>query len=162
MVPDLVAEPLFDRAQQILIPFDFQFRMQAALHQNSRAAQIDGLLNLLEDHVFRVDVALGVPHRPVEGAEAAILGAEIRVVDVAIDDVADDPVGMVLAAHRVGRHPDADQIVAAEEVDRLLSCHHTDTFLTSAGLRSSDAYARNRSRPAYSRSPNSKMMLRVR
>ena len=64
--------------------------MQAALHQNAGAAQVHGLLDLLENGFVREDVAFVVAHGPVEGAEAAIFGAEIRVVDVAIDDVADD------------------------------------------------------------------------
>ncbi len=86
--------------------------MQAALHQDAGAAQIDGLLNLVEDHVLGMHVAFLVAHGPVEGAEAAILGAEIGVVDVAVDDVADHAVRVQLAADRVGRHADADQIVA--------------------------------------------------
>ena len=112
MVPDFVAETIFDRLQQILVPLDLQVGMQAALHQNTRTAQIDGLLNLVEDHVLGVHIAFFVAHGPVESAEAAILSAEIGVVDVAIDDVADHAMRVQLAADRVGRHADADQIVA--------------------------------------------------
>ena len=97
---------VLDGPQQVLIPFDLQLGVQAALHQNAGAAQIDGLLDLVEDHFLRMDVAFGVAHGPVEGAEAAIFGAEVGVVDVAVDDVADDAVRVQLAAHRVGGHAD--------------------------------------------------------
>ena len=78
-----------------------------------------------------MDVAFRVAHGPVEGAEAAILGAEIGVVDVAVDDVADHAVRVQLAADRVGRHADADEIVAVIQVDGFLARHHTETFLPS-------------------------------
>ncbi len=66
---------------------------------------------------LRQDVAFGVAHGPVEGAEAAVLGAEIGVVDVAVDDVADHAFGMQLAADGVGLHADADQVVGLEQVE---------------------------------------------
>ena len=97
--------------------------MQAALHQHAGAAQLDGLANLVVDGFELEDVALfgrGSLQRPVEGAEGAILGAEIGVVDVAVDDVGDDAFRMQPAAHRVGLHADADQVVGAEQVERLL------------------------------------------
>jgi hypothetical protein len=46
--------------------------------------------------------------RPVKRAEGAVLGAEVGVVNVAIDDVGDHPVGMQAATHCVGFHADAD------------------------------------------------------
>ena len=142
MAPDL--EPGLDRPQQILIPFDLQLRMQPALHQNAGAAQVDGFLDLFEDSLVRMDVTLGVPHRPVERAEAAIFGAEIRVIDVAIDDVADHSFGMQLAADRVGRHSDPDQIVAVIQVDRFGAGHHA----LISSLSNREARSRYKSSPA--------------
>ena len=84
-----MSKPLLDRAEQVLVPLDLQIGMQAALHQHAGAAQVERLLNLVEDRFLRQDVAFGVPHRAVERAEAAILGAEVGVVDVAVDDVGD-------------------------------------------------------------------------
>ena len=46
------AEALLDRAQQVLVPLDLQVRVQAALHQDARAAQLEGLLDLLEDRLL--------------------------------------------------------------------------------------------------------------
>src|ERR1700685_904368 len=166
MVPDLVAEPILDRPQQVLVPLDLQLRMQPALHQNAGAAQVDGLLNLVEDHFLRMDVAFRMPHGPVERAEAAILGAEVRVIDVAIDDVAHHAVRVQLASNRVRCHSDTNEIVAVIQFNRFLARHHAETFLPSTGLPStgpsSEEYCRNVVRPAYSRSPSSKMMFSLR
>src|ERR1700678_1713733 len=159
MVPDLVAEAVLDRTQQILVPLDLQLRMQSALHQNAGAAQVDGLLNLVEDHFLGMDVAFRMAHWPVERAEAAILGAEIRVIDVAIDDVAHHAVRVQPAANRIGRHPDADEIVAVIQVRCFLARHHAETFLPSTLLSNSAAYRKYKSSPAYSRSPSSNTML---
>ena len=123
MQPHL-GEAALDGAEQLLVPLDLQAGVQAALHQHARAAEIDRLLNLLEDHVDAVDVAFLVAHGPVEGAEAAVFGAEVGVVDIAVDDVADDALGMELAAQCVGGHADSDQVVAAEQVDGFSGRHH--------------------------------------
>src|SRR4029077_17314185 len=102
------------------------------------------------------------PHGTVEGAEAAVFGAEVGVVDIAIDDVADDSVRMQLAADLIGGHAESDQIVAAKQVDGFVSGHHTQTPPgTTAGSKVA-ARCRNTSRPAYSRSPSSKRIWRVR
>src|SRR5260370_40556718 len=136
--------------------------MQPALHQNPCAPQVDGLLNFVEDHFLGMNVTLGVTHGPVESAEAAKLSAEIRVIDIAVDDVAHDAVWMQLAPPRVSRHADANQIVTAKEVDCLLASHHTETFPFAVRWSSSEAYSRKASRPAYSRSPSSYTMLCLR
>src|SRR5258708_3006042 len=136
--------------------------MQPALHQNPRAPQVDGLLNLVEDHFLGMNVALGVTHGPVEGAEAAKLGTEVRVIDIAVDNGARDAVWVQPPPHRVSGHSDPNQIVTAKEVDCLLASHHTETFPFAVRWSSSEAYSRKASRPAYSRSPSSYTMLCLR
>jgi hypothetical protein len=118
-------EALLDRAEQILIPLDFQIRMQAALHEHARAAQLDGFLDLLIDHLVRQEVTFGVAHGPVKGAEAAILGAEVGVVDIAIDDVGNDALGVPLAADGVGGHPETDQVIGTEQIEPFFPSHHS-------------------------------------
>src|SRR5690242_16228379 len=98
--------------------------MQTALHQDSRSPQIDRLLDLVEDYLFRQDVALSVPRRPVKRAEAAVLRAEVRVVDIAIDDVGDDALRVPFAADGVGLHTDPDEIVGAEQIQRFVAGDH--------------------------------------
>ena len=87
------------------------------------------LLNLVEDDLARQDVAFLMAHRPVEGAEAAVFGAEVGVVDVAVDDVGDDAIGMMLPANGVGLHADADQVVGLEHIDGFSAGNHSGTFI---------------------------------
>ncbi len=96
--------------------------MQTALQQHSRAAQLHRLAHLVVDGFEIEDVAFLRQlafERAVEGAEGAVLGAEVGVVDVAVDDVGDHTFGMQLAAHRIGFHADADQVIGAVHLERF-------------------------------------------
>ena len=77
----------------------------AALHQHAGAADRERLLDLLEDDRLRQQVALAaVAGAAVEGAEVAVGDADVRVVEVAVDDER-DPVGVGLAARAARRRP---------------------------------------------------------
>src|SRR5262245_59236261 len=93
---------LLDAAHHLFIPLDLQIRMQPALHQYPGAADLHRLANLFVDRVKIQHIALGASgtfDRSVEGAEGAVLGAEIRVIDVAVDDVSDHTLGMQFTAN---------------------------------------------------------------
>ncbi len=109
-------EPGLDGPKQVLIPIDLQIGVQTALHKDAGTPNVDGFLDLLEDDFPRQNVPFLVPQRPVEGAEAAILGAKVGVVDVAIDDIGNHTLGMQPPAQRVGSHADADEVVGPEKV----------------------------------------------
>lgn len=113
-------EVRFDRPEQILVPVNFQIGVQTALHENAGAAEINGLLDFGEDRLPGKDVAFLVTRRPVKRTKAAVLGAEIGVIDVPVDDVADNPLRVQFAANGVGGHANSDQIVVAEEVESFL------------------------------------------
>jgi hypothetical protein len=110
-------EALLDGAQQIFVPLDLQVGMQAALHQDAGAPQVQRFLDLGEDGLVVVDVPFGVAHGPVEGAKTAIFRTKIRVINVAVDDIRNHTFGMILLAEGVGRHTDTDQIVGTEKVE---------------------------------------------
>ncbi len=126
--PDL-REALFDAAEEALEPVDLEIGVDAALHQHAGATHLDGLGDLLVNRLEVEDVALfgarvglaGPRQRAVEGAEGAVLGAEVGVVDVAIDDVGDHALGMQAAAHGVGLKAQADEVGGMEVVERLLA-----------------------------------------
>jgi hypothetical protein len=119
-------EAFLDGTKEVFVPLDLQIRMQAALHEHTGAAKVDGFLDLAEDSLLVVDVALGVPHRPIKGAETAILGAEIRVIDVAIYDVRYHSVGVELAPDGVRNHTNTDQVIGSEQVQSFgAGCHET-------------------------------------
>ena len=108
--------------------------MQAALHQHARTAQIEGFLNLGEDGFLGKNITFGVAQRPVECAEGAVFGAEVGVIDIAIDDVGDNSLGVPLAADGVGLHADADQVVRTEQVERFFTGNHL-TIVIRYGFR---------------------------
>src|SRR5207247_2531991 len=98
-------ESLLDAAQHLLVPVNFQIGMQAALHQHARAAEFDRLANLVVDRFEIEDVPLfsfGSLQWTIKRAECAVLGAEVRVINVAIDDVSDHALGMKFTAQGVG------------------------------------------------------------
>ncbi len=103
--------------------------MDAALHQHARAAHLeslgDFLVDLLEvENVAVVGVRVGLAvdgQRTVEGAEGAVLGAVVGVVDIAIDDVGDHALGMQSAAHSVGLESQSDQVRGLKVIECLLA-----------------------------------------
>ena len=59
--------------------------------------------------------------RAVEGAEGAVFGAEVGVVDVAVDDVGDHALGVETTADGVCFHADADEVVTVEAIRELFA-----------------------------------------
>ena len=116
---DLVA--LLDRAEEILVVVDPEVGVVAALHQHAGAADRERLLDLLEDDRLRQQVALvAVAGAAVEGAEVAVGDADVRVVEVPVDDER-DPVGIGLAAAQlVGDAADRDELARAKQRDGLV------------------------------------------
>src|SRR5712692_11791341 len=94
--------------------------MQAALQQNSRAAELQHFLNFFVDGFERQDVAVLGAQRPVKCAERAILGAEIGVIDVAVDLIGDHTRIVLLQAQPVRFHADADEVIGLQHLERLL------------------------------------------
>ena len=121
MQPDL-GESLLDALEQRFKPFDLEVGVQTSLHQHAGAAHLHRLGNFLvdgfevEDVAFRRKLAL---KRPVEGTKAAILGAKICIVDVAVDNVGDYALGMQLAPKRIGFHAQADEVIRAKIIESL-------------------------------------------
>ena len=140
MEPDL-REALLDAAEERLEPVDLEVRVDAALHQHTSAAHLNRLADLVVDGVEVEDVAFGgelALQRPVEGAEGAVLGAEVGVVDVAVNDVADHAFGVEASADRVGFHTDADEVVGGEAVQSLLAGNAQGPILRRLFFRGHD------------------------
>ena len=83
-----------DVCEQIEIPLLRQLRMMPALHENLVATERDGLLDFFVQLVERDDVGIVVLLRAIERAELAIDVADVRVVDVAINNVGDDAIAL--------------------------------------------------------------------
>ena len=93
---------VFHVREQIQIPLLRQFRMMPALHQELRAAERDGLLDFFVHLVERDDVGIVILFHPVKRAELAIDIADVRVIDVAVNDVGDDVVAATVEILRLG------------------------------------------------------------
>ena len=79
-----------DRAEEILVVVDPEVGVMAALHEEPGAADRERLLDLLVDHRLRQEVALAHVAGPaVERAEVAVGDADVRVVEVPVDDERD-------------------------------------------------------------------------
>ena len=107
---------LLERAEEVLVVVDPEVRVVAALHEDAGAADRERLLDLLVDDRLREQVALGAVAGPaVEGAEVAVGDADVRVVDVAVDDER-DPAGVRTArAELVRGLADRDEVLRLEE-----------------------------------------------
>src|SRR5437870_4560320 len=117
-----LGKSLLDATQHALVPPDLQIGMQAALHQHACAAKFDGFANLVVDRFEIEDVPLfsfGSLQWTIKRAERAVFGAEVRVINVAIDDVGDHALGMQFAPDGVGFHADADQVIGAKQIYSL-------------------------------------------
>src|ERR1700690_1901103 len=125
-------ETLLDAAQQFLMPVDFEVGVESSLHEDARAPEFDGLADFFVNRIEVEDVPLfrrRAFERAIEGAEGAILRAEVWVVNVAIDDVGDGAFRMQAAANGVSLHADSDKVVGVEQVEGLLfgQGHHYPT-----------------------------------
>ena len=94
--------PLLYRAEQILVPLDGQIRVVPALQQQLSPAERNRLVDLPENLSETENVSVRRADGPIERAEVAACDADVRVVDVAIDDVGDDALGMLAGANFVG------------------------------------------------------------
>src|SRR5438445_1666731 len=83
-----------DVPHQIEVPLERDVGIVPTLHQDLHPAERLELLDLAADLLERQYVALGVLGPPVERAELAVGDADVRVVDVPVDDVRDGVLGV--------------------------------------------------------------------
>ena len=115
--------------------------MKAALHEDAGTAHLLGLGDFFVDFFEREDVALFgagdvfafFGERAVEGAEGAVLGAEIGVVDIAIDDVGDYALGVETATDGVGLEAQPDEVRGVEVIEGLVAGQRHRTSLQGMG-----------------------------
>ena len=111
-----------------------------ALEQQLPAPDRKGLVNLPEQLVKTEHVAVVGPDGSVEGAERAPGDADVRVVDVAIDDVGYQPVRVPPGSDGVGQTAEQTDGGVDIQLQRLLAAESTtgqhllrDRFDTHAG-----------------------------
>ena len=87
--------------QQIDIPVERQFRMMAALHQNLNSAYGREFVEFLIDLLERKNVMILVFFGSIKRTEFAVNIADVRVINVAIDDIGDDFPSVAAVAFRL-------------------------------------------------------------
>src|ERR687898_1457861 len=111
-----------DRAEEVFVVVDAEIGMVAALHQQRGSSDRERLLDLLVDDRLGQEIALGTIARPaVEGAEVAVRVADVRVVDVAVDDERHALRVDLPPAQLVGRAADPHEVAAAQEGERVVA-----------------------------------------
>ena len=93
--------------------------MQTALDHQLRAARLDRLTRLFENFLVGEQVGVRRVQAAVEGAEAALIAADVRVVDVAVDDER-RAVAVARAPHGIGFTAERDRILCEEKSLALL------------------------------------------
>ena len=93
---------LFDCAKQIFVPLERQVWIVAALEQQLDAANRNRFFDLAEDLLEAEHVTITCADLPVERTKIAARHTDIRVIDVAIDDVGDDAFRMASGADQIG------------------------------------------------------------
>src|SRR4030095_2941572 len=91
----------------------------AALQQQLVPAYRNRFVDLAEDLFETENVPVRRAHRTIERAEVAPRHADIRVVDVAVDDVGHEAIGMFTEADRIGKVAKQVRGRVAIEVQRL-------------------------------------------
>ena len=106
---------VLDVAEHLLVPLQRQRGVEPTLKEDLVATEGHRLPDLRQQHVAVEDVALGVLRRTVEGAEVTDRGADVGVVDVAVDVVGPPRLRVEPLRHRMGRPADRRQPVRFEE-----------------------------------------------
>src|ERR1051326_5706143 len=99
------------RPQQVLVPLNAEIGVQSALHQNASAAERNRLVDLFANCVDRLHVGIRRAGPPIKRTERADDVADVRVIDVSVDDVSDYVGGMLALANLVRRRSDFGNLV---------------------------------------------------
>ena len=89
--------------------------MDSALEKNAGATTGDSLRDLGRDLFEWQNVGLGVLDGAVERTETAAVDTHVRVIDVSVDNVGGDIIGILATAHRVRRLAELEQTAGVEK-----------------------------------------------
>ena len=110
---------LLDIAHQIQIPLERDIRIVPALNQDLHATKRLCLLDLIADLFEGEGIPFPVFRTTVEGAESTVRYTDVRVVDIAVDDISDNAVGMLRLTHAIGFHAEFEQRSIRIEIEKV-------------------------------------------
>ena len=126
-------EVLLNEAQHLLVIREAELRIEPALYHDLRATGLHRLPHLLEDFLMREQIGVLAALPPEERTEAALIDADIRVVDVAVDDER-RRIAEALLADLVCLAPECDEVALAQQFLALSFCQsHTPSSLPPIG-----------------------------
>src|SRR5262249_50269325 len=91
-----------DSRKQAFVIVDLEVRMDASLHENSRPAESKRFLDFLEYDVIGKNISFSIAFDAIERTESAEFFADIGVVDIPVDDVADNVIRMPMLTDLIG------------------------------------------------------------
>src|SRR6185437_9076806 len=117
--------------EQLEIPLEGDVRVVSPLHEDLHGTQLFRLVDFRADLLERERVAFAMLGPPIERAEAAVGDADVRVVDVPVDDVRDGVVRVLFLAHAIGFEPELQERRVRVEIEQV-------THSQVAGRKASD------------------------
>ena len=115
-----VRKASLDFPQQFQVPTQRQLWVHAALHENLRATNRHEFFNLVKNGFVGQRVRIVIFCVAAECAEGALGGADIRVVDVAIDDVGANMVTVYFTATQISPHAEIGERHIAQDLQALI------------------------------------------
>jgi hypothetical protein len=97
--------------------------VQSTLHQDPRPAESNRLVNLRADFVERPHISVGCAGPAIESAERTHNVADIRVVDIAVDDVGDYVVWMFPLPDFVGGSANCSDVMRFQQCGAFFGSH---------------------------------------
>ena len=94
---------ILDRAKQVLVPRERQIGIVSTLQEQLDPAYRNRFVDLAKQLIEPEDVPVRRSHRTIKRAEVALRDAHVGVIDVAVDDVADDAFWMFPSANGFGQ-----------------------------------------------------------
>ena len=92
-------------SKEILVPLKRKIWIVTALQQNLHTAYRQRFINFLEEFVKSQDVPFVGPHWPIKCAEHAPRDTDVRVIDVAVDDIGDGAARVLPCPNHLGQTP---------------------------------------------------------
>src|SRR5579884_2261090 len=94
--------------------------MNAPLHQDAGSSKLQGLFDFLVDYMVGQDVGFGVALYTVKRTKRAELFADVRVINIAVDDVTNDIIRMQALPDVIGRFAQVHQVRFFKQTDSLV------------------------------------------
>src|SRR5512140_3048095 len=113
-----------DVAQEVEIPVERDVRIVPALHEDLDRAHLFRFVDLGADLFVGQRPPFAVFWATIECAEAAVGDADVGVIDVAIDDIRHDALGMLLATNAIGFGAELEERCVRVEIEYVLYLMH--------------------------------------